>query len=50
MEYLASQDPRSYSFYFDLNIWFRAQKVIGISDKLAPGPLHKASRWNLLEK
>ena len=26
MEYFASQDPRSYSFYFDSNIWFRAQK------------------------
>ena len=23
---LLGQDPRSYSFYFDLNIWFRAQK------------------------
>ena len=48
MEYFASQGP--YSFYFDLNIWFRARKVIGTLDKLAPGPLYKASRRNLLEK
>ena len=26
MEYFASQEPRSYSFYFDLNIWFRGPK------------------------
>ena len=51
MEYFASQDPHySYSFYFDLNIWFRAQKVIRTLDKRAPGPLSKASRRNLLEK
>ena len=50
MEYFASQDPHySYSFYFDLNIWFRAQKVIGALDKRAPGPLSKALRRNLLE-
>ena len=24
MEKFASHDPRSYSLYFDLNIWFRA--------------------------
>ena len=35
MEYFASQDPRSYSFYFDLNIRFRAWKVIGILEKRA---------------
>ena len=40
MEYFASQDPRSYSFYFDLNIWFRAWKVIGILEKRA------AYSWN----
>ena len=50
MEYFASQDPRSYSFYFDLTFWFRAQKVIGTLDKLAPGPVSKASRRNFLEK
>ena len=27
MEKFASQDPCSYSFYFDLKIWFRARKV-----------------------
>ena len=40
MEYFASQNPRPpYSFYFDLNIWFRAWKVLGTLDKRAPGPL-----------
>ena len=29
MKNFASQDPRSYSLYFDLNICFRARKVIG---------------------
>ena len=40
MEYFAGQDPRSYSLYFDLNIWFRARKVIGkkrAPDMLTPG-------------
>ena len=37
MEYFASQDPRSYSLYFDLNIWFRARKVTGTFEKRAPG-------------
>ena len=51
MEYFASQDPHSsYSSYFDLNIWFRARKVIGTLDKWTPGPLSEASRRNLLEK
>ena len=51
MEYFASEDPHySYSFYFDLNIWFKAHKVTGTFDKRAPGPLSKASRRNLLEK
>ena len=51
IEHFASQDPvSSYSFYFDLNIWFRARKVIGTLDKRAPGPLSKAARRNLLEK
>ena len=38
MEQFAGQDPRSYSFYFDLNIWFRAHKVTGTFEKRAPGP------------
>ena len=37
MELFASQDPRSYSLYFDLNIWFWARKVTGIFEKGAPG-------------
>ena len=41
MEYFASQDPRSYSFYFDLNIWFRARKVNGTFEKQAPGHYFK---------
>ena len=36
MEYFASQDQRSYSLYFDLNIWFQAQKVTGTFEKRAP--------------
>ena len=39
MELFASQDPRSYSLYFDLNIWFRARKVTGTFEKRAPGPV-----------
>ena len=35
----ASQDPRSYSLYFDLNIWFRVRKVTGTFEKRAPGLL-----------
>ena len=38
MEQFVSQDPRSYSLYFDLNIWFRARKVTGTFEKRAPGP------------
>ena len=37
MEQFVSQDPRSYSLYFDLNIWFRARKVNGTFEKRAPG-------------
>ena len=37
-------DPRSYSLYFDLNIWFRARKVTGTFKKRAP-----EARVNLLE-
>ena len=36
MELFASQDPRSYSLYSDLNIWIRARKVTGLSRN---GPL-----------
>ena len=39
MELFASQDPRSYSLYFDLNIWFRARKVTETFEKRAPGRL-----------
>ena len=38
MEQFVSQDPRSYSLYFDLNIWFRARKVTGTFEKRAPEP------------
>ena len=41
MEYFATQDPRSYSFYFDLKICFRARKVIGTLEKRAPGALNQ---------
>ena len=34
---VASQDSRSYSLYFGLNIWFRARKVTGTFEKRAPG-------------
>ena len=34
----SSLDPRSYSLYFDLNIWFQARKVTGTFEKWAPGP------------
>ena len=37
MEQFVSQDPRSYSLYFDLKIWFRARKVTGTFEKQAPG-------------
>ena len=42
MEYFARQEPRSYSFYFDLNIWFRARKVTETFEKRAQGPLCRA--------
>ena len=38
MELFASQDPRSYSLYFDLNIWLRARKVTGTFEKRVPDP------------
>ena len=37
MEKFASQDSRSYSLCFDLNIWFRARKVTGTFEKRVPG-------------
>ena len=37
MEEFASQDPRSYSLYFDWNIWFRARKVTGTFEKRPQG-------------
>ena len=54
MELFASQDPRSYSLYFDLNIWFRARKVTGTFEKRAPGLFslrtapHYLDAWNRL--
>ena len=36
MEQFVSQDPRSYSLYFDLKIWFRARKVTGTFEKRTP--------------
>ena len=45
MDYFASQDPRSYSFYFDLNISFLARKVIGTLEKRVPaGPYLEKAR------
>ena len=44
MELFASQDPRSYSLFFDLNIWFRARKDTGTFEKRAPGNKHKTER------
>ena len=41
MELFSSQDPRSYSLYFDFNIWFRARKVTGTFEKQAPAPVLK---------
>ena len=37
MELFASQNPRAYSLYFDLKIWFRARNVTGAFEKRAPG-------------
>lgn len=37
MECFTSQDLCSYSFYFDLDIRFRAQKIIRTLEKRAPG-------------
>ena len=37
MEKFASQDSRSYSLNFYLNIWFRARKVTGTFEKRVPG-------------
>ena len=36
MKNFASRDPRSYSLYFDLNICFRARKVIGTLERNGP--------------
>ena len=51
MELFASQNPRSYSLYSDLNILFRARKVTGTFEKRAPGdmllmpPFHDTRFW-----
>ena len=42
---LLARTPRSYSLYFDLNIWFRNCKVTGTFEKRAPGRLF--SFWTL---
>ena len=51
---LLGQDPRSYSFYFDLNIWFRAQKSYRDFQELGPWGLFLESpgnftgpKWNI---
>ena len=36
MEHFLSQDPHSYSLYFDLKIWFRARNVTETFEKRAP--------------
>ena len=36
MQSFASQDRHFFSWYFDLNIWFRARKVTGTFEKPAP--------------
>ena len=43
MDYFASRDPRSYSFYFDLNISFLARKVIETIEETGPS-------WSLFRK
>ena len=49
MEYFASQDPRFNSFYFDLNIWFRARKVIGTFEKRAPVPVNRKVSFHFVK-
>ena len=45
MEQFVSQDQHSYSFYFDLKIWFCARKVSGTFEKRAPeNLLHSKQR------
>ena len=39
MEEFASQDPRSFSFYFDLKFWFPPRNVSGTFEKLTPDSL-----------
>ena len=48
MEQFVSQDPRSYSLYFDLKIWFRARKVTGTFEKRAPA--HKKDKYNVFTR
>ena len=50
MELFASQDPRSYSLYFDLNIWFRARKVTGTFEKRAPDQVKHKNNHSKHEK
>ena len=46
MEQCASQDPSSYSLYFDLNIWFSGPKIKSYRDFRETGPWPVArARW-----
>ena len=50
MKQFVSQDPRSYSSYFDLKIRFRARKVTGIFEKRATGPVKRAPCTDFVAK
>ena len=50
MEQFVSQDPRSYSLHFDLEIRFRARNVCGIFEKRATGPAKRATCTNFVAK
>ena len=43
MELFASQDPRSYSLYFEMKIWFRARKFNGTFEKQVPDQYSESS-------
>ena len=50
MEQLTNQNPRSYSLYFVLKIWFRARNVIGTFEKQALGHLGLVRLINISNK
>ena len=50
MEQFVSQDPRSYSLYFDLKIRFRARNITGIFEKWATGPVKRATCTDFVAK